>query len=50
MYLHVCSTTVKATVVHVAIVVMLQWNWVLLLLLMVKGFMASVTCVVKLGT
>ena len=36
-------------VVHVEIVDMPLWNWVLLLL-MVKGFAANVTCVVKRAT
>ena len=52
MCLPIRSTAVKATAVNVEIVVMLRWSWVLLLLLLltVKGFVASVTCVVKLGT
>ena len=36
-------------VVHVETVGMRLWSWVLLLLLL-KGFMASVACVVKLAT
>ena len=50
MCLRVRSTTVKATVVHVEIVVMLQWNWVLLLLLTVRFSMERYTCVVSLAT
>ena len=51
MYLRVHSTTRKVMVVNAEIMDMHQWSWVLLLLLLtVKGFVASVTCVVKLGT
>ena len=37
--------------IHVEIVVMRPWNWVLrlLLLLLLRGFVGSVTCAVKLG-
>ena len=46
MCLRVRSTTVKTTVVYVEIVVMLQWNWVLLLLTC-KVSVENVTCVVR---
>ena len=44
------STTVKAMVVYVEIVVMLKWNWVLLLLMMGKVFVGSIICVTSLAT
>jgi hypothetical protein len=48
MCLRILKTAVKTTVVHVGIVVMSPWNWVLrLLLLLLRGFVASATCVVK---
>ena len=50
MCLCVCSTVEKTMVVHVEIVGMCLWSWVLLLLLLLKGFVASVTCVAKLAT
>ena len=49
-HLLVRSTAVKATVVYMEIVVMLRWNWVLLLLMMIRGFVANATCVAKLAT
>ena len=36
-------------VVHVEIVGMRPWSWVLRLLLLLKGFVASATCVAKVG-
>ena len=50
MCLLALSTTVKTTVVHMEIVVMLLWNWLLLLLLMGKVFVGSVICVASLAT
>ena len=50
MCLCVPSTDEKATVVNVAIVAMLRWTWVLLLLLIDRGFVANATCVVKWAT
>ena len=52
MCLRVLKTTVKTTVVHVGIVVMRPWNWVLqlLLLLLLRGFVGSATFVAKLAT
>ena len=51
MCLRVCKTAVKTTVVHVEIVGMRPWNWVLqlllLLLLLLRGFVGSVTCVAR---
>ena len=49
MCLRVLKTPVKTTVVHVGIVVMRPWNWVLrlLLLLLLRGFVGSVTCVAR---
>ena len=51
MYLRVRNTAVKTTVVHVGIVGMRPWSWVLrlllLLLLLLRGFVASATCVAK---
>ena len=50
MCLHVHKTAVKTMVVHVGIVVMRPWNWVLrllLLLLLLRGFVGSVTCVAR---
>ena len=49
MCLRVRKTAVKTTEVHVGIVVMRPWSWVLrlLLLLLLKGFVGSVTCVAK---
>ena len=46
MCLHVLKTAVTM-VVHVEIVGMRPWNWVLrlLLLLLLRGFVGSVTCV-----
>ena len=49
MCLHVRSTAVKAMVDNVEVIDILVWNWVLLLLLMGKVSMGSVTCAVKLG-
>ena len=51
MCLRVRKTAVKATVVHVGIVVMRPWNWVLrlLLLLLLRVSVASATFVAKLG-
>ena len=52
MCLHVLKTAVKTTVVHVGILVMRPWNWVLrlLLLLLLRGFVGSVTFVAKWAT
>ena len=51
MCLRVHNTTMKTTVVHVGIVGMRTWSWVLqLLLLLLRGFVANVTCVVKWAT
>ena len=50
MCLRVRSTVEKTMVVHVEIVGMRLWSWVLLLLLLLKGFVANVTCVVKWAT
>ena len=47
MCLHVHNTTMKAMVASVEIVGMHRWSWVLLLLLMVRGSVGNVTCVVK---
>ena len=44
------STAVIIMVVHVEIVGMCPWSWVLRLLLLLRGFMASVTFVAKLAT
>ena len=54
MFLHVHNTAVKTTVVHVEIVDMRPWSWVLqlllLLLLLLRGFVESATCMAKLAT
>ena len=54
MCLRVHNTAVKTTVVHVGIVGMRPWSWVLqlllLLLLLLRVSMASATCVAKLAT
>ena len=52
MCLRIRKTAVKTTVVHVGIVAMRPWNWVLrlLLLLLLRGFVGSATCVAKLAT
>ena len=49
MCLRVRKTTVKTTVVHVEMVDMRPWNWVLrlLLLLLLRDFVGSVTCVAR---
>ena len=50
MCLRVHNTAVKTTVVHVEIVDMRPWSWVLrllLLLLLLKVSVANATCVVK---
>ena len=50
MCLCVRKTAVKTTVVRVEIVGMRPWNWVLrllLLLLLLRGFVGSVTCVAR---
>ena len=44
------STAMIIMVVHVEIVGMRPWSWVLRLLLLLRGFMASVTFVAKLAT
>ena len=53
MCLRVHKTAVKTTVVHVEIVDMRPWNWVLrlllLLLLLLRGFVGNVTSAVKLA-
>ena len=51
MCLHILKTAVKTTVVHVGIMVMRPWNWVLrlLLLLLLRGFVENVTSAVKLA-
>ena len=51
MCLLVHSTAVKTMVVHVEIMDMRPWNWVLrlLLLLLLRGFVGSVTCVARVG-
>ena len=43
------ASAMKAMVASVEIVGMHRWSWVLLLLLTVKVFVESVTCVVKSG-
>ena len=48
MCLRILKTAVKMTVVHVEMVDMRPWSWVLrLLLLLLRGFVASATCVAK---
>ena len=50
MCLRVRKTAVKTTVVHVEIMAMRPWNWVLqllLLLLLLRGFVGSFTCVAR---
>ena len=48
MFLRVHNTAMKTTVIHVGIVGMHPWSWVLrLLLLLLRGFVANVTCVAK---
>ena len=50
MCLRVLKTAMIITVVHMEMVDMRPWNWVLqLLLLLLRGFVGSVTCAVKLG-
>ena len=52
MCLRVIKTAVKTTVVHVEIVGMRPWSWVLrllLLLLLLRGFEENVTSAVKLA-
>ena len=51
MCLRVRKTAMKITVVHVEMVDMRPWNWVLqlLLLLLLKGFVENVTSSVKLA-
>ena len=49
MCLRVHNTTMKAMAVHVEIVGMHRWSWVLLLL-MLKVSMENVTCVVSRAT
>ena len=52
MCLRVRKTAVKTMEVHVGILVMRPWNWVLrlLLLLLLRGFVGSVTCVARQAT
>ena len=50
MCLCIHNTAVKTTVVPVEIVGMHPWSCVLLLLLLLKGFVANVTCVMKWAT
>ena len=50
MCLCIHNTAVKATVVHVVIVGMHRWSWVLLLLLMVRVSIENITCVVNRAT
>ena len=52
MCLRIPNTAVKTMVVHVGIVDMRPWSWVLrlLLLLLLRGFVESATCVAKLAT
>ena len=52
MCLRILKTAVKTMVVHVEIMGMRPWNWVLrlLLLLLLRGFVGSATCVAKLAT
>ena len=52
MCLRIHNTAVKTTVLHVQIMDMRPWNWVLqlLLLLLLRGFVESATCVAKLAT
>ena len=50
MCLRIHSIAMKAMVASVEIVGMHRWSWVLLLLLIVKVSVESVTCVVKRAT